>query len=447
MIERDKRIGQTIDGRFQLLERLGEGGMGVVYKARQMPVDRLVAVKMLSKDVARDPQWVARFSNEARACSKLAHPNTIRMFDFGQTRAGELFMVMELADGMTLREAMDKGPMAEQRVLKIVIQCCASLAEAHSVGIIHRDIKPDNVILTQMGGAPDFVKVLDFSVAKLLQDADRLRTQAGVVFGTPLYMSPEQGRGLPLDARSDLYSLGVVAYEMLAGNVPFFHEAPMQVISMHLRSDVPPLSDSVSERTSGFILRLLAKEPGSRYQSAGEAMAAAQAILSTQQLPHPTRSPASVEPASSPHAPPRPVFGAHANAATIVAGEATVVGSAKPAPRTTQPPSAAAIGVADPSQRTMIVGPNMALGAAPMLPPAQPAQPMRPVSGKKEGHTMLLDPAAAALQHHAYPTPHAASNPSTLVASQPASFGYWVAMIIVGATVGTMAFFLLRWIR
>ena len=126
-----------------------------------------------------------------------------------------------------------RGPLAPQRVVKILIQCCASLAEAHSIGIIHRDIKPDNVFLLNMAGSPDFVKLLDFSVAKLLE-GDRMKTQAGVVFGTPQYMSPEQGRGLPLDARSDLYALGILAFEMLTGNVPFNDDNPMTVIQMHL---------------------------------------------------------------------------------------------------------------------------------------------------------------------------------------------------------------------
>src|SRR6478735_5460100 len=207
----DPFVGKVIDGRYEIQARIGEGGMGVVYKARQMSIDRIIALKMLNQQMANDPTWVQRFYNEAKACSRLQHPNTIRMFDFGQTSDGRLFMTMEFLDGISLRAALAQGPLAPQRVVKILIQCCASLAEAHSIGIIHRDIKPDNVFLLNMAGSPD--------VAKLLE-GDRMKTQAGVVFGTPQYMSPEQGRGLQLDARSDLYALGILAYEMLTGRLP-----------------------------------------------------------------------------------------------------------------------------------------------------------------------------------------------------------------------------------
>ena len=145
--------------------------------------------------------------------------------------------------------------------MKILIQCCASLAEAHSIGIIHRDIKPDNVFLLNMAGSPDFVKLLDFSVAKLLE-GDRMKTQAGVVFGTPQYMSPEQGRGLPLDARSDLYALGILAFEMLTGNVPFNDDNPMTVIQMHLHGQVPPMPDSVPYSVQQIVRRALEKDAG-----------------------------------------------------------------------------------------------------------------------------------------------------------------------------------------
>ncbi len=247
--------------------------MGVVYKARQVSIDRIVAIKMLNQQMARDPKWVARFNQEAKACSRLQHPNTIRMFEFGQTKAGQLFMSMEFLDGPSLQEAIVAGaPMAPVRVLKILIQCCASLAEAHGYGIVHRDIKPDNVFLLNMAGSPDFVKLLDFSVAKLLQDNDGMRTQAGVVFGTPQYMSPEQGRGAPLDARSDLYALGILAYEMLTGKVPFNDHNPMLVLQMHLRQPVPPLPSTVPKVLADIVMQALDKNPHRRSQSATEMM-------------------------------------------------------------------------------------------------------------------------------------------------------------------------------
>ncbi|HET9627101.1 MAG TPA: serine/threonine-protein kinase, partial [Kofleriaceae bacterium] len=274
----DPFVGKVIDDRYEIQSRIGEGGMGVVYKARQTSIDRIIAIKMLNAQMAADPTWVQRFYNEAKACSRLQHPNTIRMFDFGQSREGRLFMTMEFLDGVSLREALAKGPLAPQRVVKILIQCCASLAEAHSIGIIHRDIKPDNVFLLNMAGSPDFVKLLDFSVAKLLE-GDRMKTQAGVVFGTPQYMSPEQGRGLPLDARSDLYALGVLAFEMLMGAVPFNDDNPMTVIQMHLHGGVPPLPQSVPQSVQAIVRRAMEKDPSRRYQSAGEMMTHCQQVF------------------------------------------------------------------------------------------------------------------------------------------------------------------------
>lgn len=274
----DPFVGKVIDGRYEIQARVGEGGMGVVYKARQISIDRIIALKMLNQQMAGDPTWVQRFYNEAKACSRLQHPNTIRMFDFGQTSDARLFMTMEFLDGMSLRAALQQGPLAPQRVIKILIQCCASLAEAHSIGIIHRDIKPDNVFLLNMAGSPDFVKLLDFSVAKLLE-GDRMKTQAGVVFGTPQYMSPEQGRGLPLDARSDLYALGILAFEMLTGNVPFHDDNPMTVIQMHLHAGVPPMPEQVPYSVQQVVRRALEKDPNRRYQSAGEMMQHCQQVF------------------------------------------------------------------------------------------------------------------------------------------------------------------------
>ena len=283
---RDPLVGKILADTYEIVDRIGEGGMGVVYKARQISVDRIVAIKILNAQVAQDPQWVGRFINEAKACSKLQHPNTVRLFDFRQTREGLLFMAMEFLDGMSIRTAIDRyGRMQPARVLRIISQCCQSLAEAHNLGIIHRDIKPDNLFLVTVGGQQDYVKVLDFSVAKLKQaSGSAMQTQAGVVFGTPNYMSPEQGRGLPLDARSDIYALGIVAYEMLMGRPPFSSQNPMEVLAMHVRTPVPPLV-GVPDRIAQIVMRALNKDPAHRQQNAEQLYNECQSTLHEMGIP------------------------------------------------------------------------------------------------------------------------------------------------------------------
>jgi len=292
-------LGKVIDGRYEILQCIGEGGMGVVYKARQTSIDRMVAVKMLSSDLAKDRNWVQRFYNEAKACSRLHHPNTIRMFDFGQTREGQLFMAMELLDGLSLRQVIgEQAPLDPERALKIVVQCCASLSEAHNLGIIHRDIKADNVYLIDLPGSRDHVKLLDFGVAKLLM-TEEFATQVGMVFGTPQYMSPEQGRGEPLTPRSDLYGVGILAYEMLTGSVPFSDPTPMNVLQMQMQSPVPPLPPRVPASVQQLVMRALEKDPSRRFATAAAMLEDAQSVLAALQS-GPMRQPPSGTPDSFP---------------------------------------------------------------------------------------------------------------------------------------------------
>jgi serine/threonine protein kinase len=263
---KDSWIGRTLGGRYKIIDVIGEGGMGVVYSAKQISVDREVAIKMMHARAAQDPQWSERFQSEAKACSLLTHPNTIRLYDFGKTTLGNFYMVMELLTGQTLTTVVqEQAPMAPGRVLRILMQCCASLSEAHKAGIIHRDIKPDNIFVQKLEGADDFIKLIDFSIAKRL---DVAMTAAGIVMGTPQFMSPEQGRGQDIDHRSDLYSLGIVAYFMLCGRLPFHDEDPLEVLRMHQTMEVPPMNSDVPNSVAKLVTSCLEKNAARRPASA-----------------------------------------------------------------------------------------------------------------------------------------------------------------------------------
>ena len=277
----DPYQGQCILGQFWIEDEIGRGGMGSVYKAKQPDMDRMVAVKVLHTRLASRQDLVQRFRREARAMSKLTHPNTARVFLFGQLDSGALYIVMEFLDGDNLLQVEKAdGPFSPRRAAKVMMQVCGALEEAHKAGIIHRDLKPENIVLTNQGGIEDFPKVLDFGLAKM-NDQDpstgsiRVLTQQGAIFGTPEFMSPEQAKGEPLDPRSDIYSLGVILYEMLTCKLPFKARNPMDYIAQHIKAKPIP----VHERTSGLDLeeyhwkvlsKTMMKDPADRYQTAAE---------------------------------------------------------------------------------------------------------------------------------------------------------------------------------
>lgn len=274
----DSLVGQVVGGRYRITQILGEGGMGRVYLAeQQMGTNvRKVAVKTLQSQFAKDPQVLARFHRECGTVSQLEHPNTIQFFDFGQTADGQLYIAMEFVQGQSLSAVLTHGPLAPERVLRILAQVCGSLEEAHGRGVVHRDLKPDNVILTTRAGQPDFVKVLDFGIAKRSEAKDQAQeqklTQQGMVLGTPPYMSPEQFTGKELDLRSDIYSLAVMAYEMLTGRLPFDADTPWQWATQHLTAQPHPfetmqVSAAIPAPMKQAILRALSKEPGRRQGS------------------------------------------------------------------------------------------------------------------------------------------------------------------------------------
>src|SRR6186997_3095126 len=215
----DTFINKVIAGRYRLEARIGEGGMGIVYRARHVLIDRVVAVKLIRPDLRGETHLRAWMLREARAANRVDHAHIVEIHDVGETEEGELYLVMELLVGSSLSSEIGKGPMTFARATDILEQMCAALARAHDLGVVHRDLKSDNIVLTVRGGRRDFVKILDFGLAALARDP-RLAPK-GAVFGTPEYMSPEQARGEDAGAQSDLYALGVLLYEMLTGQLPF----------------------------------------------------------------------------------------------------------------------------------------------------------------------------------------------------------------------------------
>jgi len=267
-------IGSTVS-RYRILERLGGGGMGIVYKAEDTQLQRSVALKFLPPELTRDPVAKARFLQEARAASALDHPNICTIHDIGETAGEQLFIAMACYRGATLKKRLAGGPLPFTEIVDLGQQICDGLAEAHRHGIVHRDIKPANLMVTADG----IVKILDFGIAKLAGAADL--TRAGSVLGTPGYMSPEQIRGRELDARTDLWSLGVVLYEMAAGRLPFRGENLPAVLYSLFNDEPETLARLRPETPPGFehiVARLLARDPGERYQSAGELAGALAAL-------------------------------------------------------------------------------------------------------------------------------------------------------------------------
>jgi len=274
----DPLIGRTIDGRYRLEEVLGEGGMGLVYGARHTVLNKPLAVKVLRPEVSKDEEIINRFRQEAQSASAIGNEHIIDISDFGTLPDGSTYFVMEFLEGMDLTQAIKEGrPMDSGRALHIGKQLCKGLGAAHERGIVHRDLKPDNIFLVDRGGDRDFVKVLDFGIAKVSSGTKRL-TKAGQVFGTPHYMSPEQCAGTGTDQRTDIYALGVILYEMAAGHVPFDADNLMGILTKHMYEEplppheLPPPVD-VPPALEAVILKCLAKKPELRYQTMSEAYA------------------------------------------------------------------------------------------------------------------------------------------------------------------------------
>lgn len=275
-VNKDQFVGTKLADRYYIQSVIGHGGMGVVYKARHELMDRIVAIKMLQKQLISDTLSVKRFQQEAKAACLLKHPNVITLFDFGVTPTGQPYLVMDYLEGVTLDDIIKQdGHVGVDRCIRIFDQACAALDHAHAKGVIHRDLKPGNIMLLDQDGTKDFVKVVDFGVAKVLGDDQQKLTQTGEVCGSPVYMSPEQCTGQKLDRRSDIYSFGVVLYEALTGQLPLLGKNMVETMSMHLNEMPDPFKEVrpdlfIPERLEAVVFKSLAKSPDDRHQSMAE---------------------------------------------------------------------------------------------------------------------------------------------------------------------------------
>jgi serine/threonine protein kinase len=304
-------VGTVLAGRYRIERLLGSGGMGSVYRAEHVLMRKACAVKVLHREMTQVKEVVARFEREAVAAARIEHPNVAAATDFGQLENGSFYLVLEFIEGKSLNQLIhDVGALPEERALIITRQIADALSAAHAAGIVHRDLKPDNVMLILKDGAADFVKVLDFGIAKVKIEEpgpdQQALTRLNTVMGTPEYMSPEQARGEPVDHRADLYTVGIILYEMLAAISPFRHEEFVVVLTKKLTEDPAPLPAHISAETRELVGRLLQRSPGDRPDSAADLVANIDAILGYSPAPSVAFAPVSGQGAALRKSPPGP---------------------------------------------------------------------------------------------------------------------------------------------
>src|SRR6185436_3258788 len=276
-LESPSLVGQVLDGRYRIIRKLGEGGMGEVYAAEHVHIEKRFAIKLLRPEIVSNAEAVTRFRQEARSASSFGHRNIIAIEDFGQLADGRIYMCMELLNGAALNDMITQ-PMGVDRLLNILIQTGHGLAAAHAKGIIHRDMKPENIFVTIGPNGEDIPKLLDFGIAKVAgNDGQNHLTRTGTIFGTPFYMAPEQALGNPVDARTDIYAMGVIMYEVFAGSLPFQGESFMGILTQHITTEPEPVAQRAAKAgrqlpmgIAEIITRCMQKNPAQRYGTMDE---------------------------------------------------------------------------------------------------------------------------------------------------------------------------------
>ena len=301
-VDRDAYLGKTLLNQFEIFEVCGSGSMGTVYKAHQKEIERVVAIKVLHPQLANQPEAVLRFHREAKVISNLNHPNIVHIYLFGHLPDGNLYIVQEYVDGRSLGEEMEHS-FNVGRTIHIAGQILSAIGESHAHGVIHRDLKPENIMLKAVGDDNDFVKILDFGVAKKIV-TQTFATKEGLIFGSPKYISPEAAMGEKIDARSDLYSLGIILYQMISGEMPFKGHTPIELLMEHINTAPAPLrskpmASNVPVDLEIIIMKLLAKNPRERYPTALAAREALTEVLRTSSAG--SAVPAAATRAASPH--------------------------------------------------------------------------------------------------------------------------------------------------
>ena len=366
----EERIGEVIDESYRLVQHIASGGMAAVYRAEHVRSRQPFAVKVLYRTLTDHPEFAARFQREVQAYRRVQHPHVVSAMDFGRLPDGCLYMVLEFIQGQDLcTRLFHEKPFMATRATKVALEVAQALVAAHGAGVVHRDLKPDNIMLIERGGDRDYVKVVDFGIAKIPVPGQAL-TAIGSVFGTPDYMAPEQARGAAVDARTDLYTLGIVTYEMLTGKPPFESENLSEVILAQIMNPPPPLPATVDPELAAVVMQLLEKDPNKRVQTAAELAERLEGIYARLSSPQPVYAPPPAMPAQPAYA--QPVYAQHGYPP---AGMPASAAPLPPAPFAAGPPLAAQPGL-PPLPHTAVAQPPasyapMPAASIPLPPPAR----------------------------------------------------------------------------